>query len=160
MPCPSALPFCPAALPFLPPRLGGTVMPLCPPLSFSGNPTMGGCCHALLPCLCTTCHTMPAHLLCLLCVVVSQASSKSALWPFSVASWSLPASPRCWEASDHTSDVPGICAIPGAFGCGKTVISQALSKYNNRFCFYRHMCHSWGFWVWQDRHFPSPLQVQ
>ena len=69
----NALPFCPAALPFLPPRLGGTVMPLCPPLSFSGNPTMGGCCHALLPCHCTTCHTMPAHLLCLLCVVVSQA---------------------------------------------------------------------------------------
>ncbi|ONK56526.1 uncharacterized protein A4U43_C10F9710 [Asparagus officinalis] len=25
----------------------------------------------------------------------------------------------------------GICAIPGAFGCGKTVISQALSKYSN-----------------------------
>ena len=23
----------------------------------------------------------------------------------------------------------GTCAIPGAFGCGKTVISQALSKY-------------------------------
>lgn len=27
--------------------------------------------------------------------------------------------------------VPGTCAIPGAFGCGKTVISQALSKYSN-----------------------------
>lgn len=26
---------------------------------------------------------------------------------------------------------PGTCAIPGAFGCGKTVISQALSKYSN-----------------------------
>ena len=25
----------------------------------------------------------------------------------------------------------GTCAIPGAFGCGKTVISQALSKYSN-----------------------------
>ena len=25
----------------------------------------------------------------------------------------------------------GMCAIPGAFGCGKTVISQALSKYSN-----------------------------
>lgn len=24
----------------------------------------------------------------------------------------------------------GTCAIPGAFGCGKTVISQALSKVN------------------------------
>lgn len=30
-----------------------------------------------------------------------------------------------------TSDVAGTCAIPGAFGCGKTVISQALSKYSN-----------------------------
>lgn len=27
--------------------------------------------------------------------------------------------------------VAGTCAIPGAFGCGKTVISQALSKYSN-----------------------------
>jgi V-type H+-transporting ATPase subunit A len=26
---------------------------------------------------------------------------------------------------------PGTCSIPGAFGCGKTVISQALSKYSN-----------------------------
>ena len=25
----------------------------------------------------------------------------------------------------------GTCCIPGAFGCGKTVISQALSKYSN-----------------------------
>eukprot|EP01047_Picozoa_sp_COSAG01_P030003 COSAG01_NODE_2075_length_8488_cov_3.845274_8_plen_285_part_00 len=25
----------------------------------------------------------------------------------------------------------GTCAIPGAFGCGKTVISQSLSKYSN-----------------------------
>lgn len=25
----------------------------------------------------------------------------------------------------------GTTAIPGAFGCGKTVISQALSKYSN-----------------------------
>ena len=25
----------------------------------------------------------------------------------------------------------GTCAIPGAFGCGKTVISQALSKHSN-----------------------------
>jgi len=25
----------------------------------------------------------------------------------------------------------GTCAVPGAFGCGKTVISQALSKYAN-----------------------------
>ena len=24
-----------------------------------------------------------------------------------------------------------ICAIPGTFGCGKTVINQALSKYSN-----------------------------
>ena len=27
----------------------------------------------------------------------------------------------------------GTCAIPGAFGCGKTVISQALSKVNLSF---------------------------
>lgn len=25
----------------------------------------------------------------------------------------------------------GTCAIPGAFGCGKTVISQAISKFSN-----------------------------
>ena len=28
----------------------------------------------------------------------------------------------------------GTCAIPGAFGCGKTCISQALSKYSNSDC--------------------------
>lgn len=28
----------------------------------------------------------------------------------------------------------GTCAIPGAFGCGKTVISQAVSKYSNSNC--------------------------
>jgi V-type H+-transporting ATPase subunit A len=28
----------------------------------------------------------------------------------------------------------GTCCIPGAFGCGKTVISQALSKYSNSDC--------------------------
>jgi V-type H+-transporting ATPase subunit A len=28
----------------------------------------------------------------------------------------------------------GTCAIPGAFGCGKTVISQSLSKYSNSQC--------------------------
>lgn len=28
----------------------------------------------------------------------------------------------------------GTCAIPGAFGCGKTVISQAVSKYSNSDC--------------------------
>merc|ERR1712161_179272 len=28
----------------------------------------------------------------------------------------------------------GTCAVPGAFGCGKTVISQALSKYSNADC--------------------------
>jgi len=28
----------------------------------------------------------------------------------------------------------GTCAVPGAFGCGKTVISQALSKYSNTDC--------------------------
>ena len=25
----------------------------------------------------------------------------------------------------------GTCAVPGAFGCGKTVISQSLSKFSN-----------------------------
>lgn len=25
----------------------------------------------------------------------------------------------------------GTCAIPGAFGCGKTCISQAIAKYSN-----------------------------
>jgi V-type H+-transporting ATPase subunit A len=29
------------------------------------------------------------------------------------------------------STLGGTCAIPGAFGCGKTVISQALSKFSN-----------------------------
>merc|ERR1712050_774547 len=28
----------------------------------------------------------------------------------------------------------GTSAVPGAFGCGKTVISQALSKYSNADC--------------------------
>jgi V-type H+-transporting ATPase subunit A len=28
----------------------------------------------------------------------------------------------------------GTTAIPGAFGCGKTVISQAISKYSNSDC--------------------------
>ncbi len=28
----------------------------------------------------------------------------------------------------------GTCAVPGAFGCGKTVISQALSKFSNAEC--------------------------
>eukprot|EP01067_Filipodium_phascolosomae_P009020 Filipodium_phascolosomae@DN7941_c0_g1_i1.p1 len=31
----------------------------------------------------------------------------------------------------YPSVLGGTCAIPGAFGCGKTVISQALSKYSN-----------------------------
>ena len=35
----------------------------------------------------------------------------------------------------HCSSVlGGTCAIPGAFGCGKTCISQALSKYSNTSC--------------------------
>jgi hypothetical protein len=33
--------------------------------------------------------------------------------------------------SSTTNAPPGTCSIPGAFGCGKTVISQALSKYSN-----------------------------
>jgi V-type H+-transporting ATPase subunit A len=28
----------------------------------------------------------------------------------------------------------GTCAVPGAFGCGKTVISQSLSKFSNSDC--------------------------
>jgi V-type H+-transporting ATPase subunit A len=31
----------------------------------------------------------------------------------------------------HRSVQGGTTAIPGAFGCGKTVISQSLSKYSN-----------------------------
>eukprot|EP00479_Gromia_sphaerica_P012481 TRINITY_DN660_c0_g2_i2.p1 TRINITY_DN660_c0_g2~~TRINITY_DN660_c0_g2_i2.p1 ORF type:complete len:252 (+),score=50.11 TRINITY_DN660_c0_g2_i2:687-1442(+) len=31
----------------------------------------------------------------------------------------------------YPSVLGGTCCIPGAFGCGKTVISQALSKYSN-----------------------------
>lgn len=34
----------------------------------------------------------------------------------------------------YPSVLGGTCAIPGAFGCGKTVISQALSKYSNSQC--------------------------
>ena len=30
--------------------------------------------------------------------------------------------------------IGGTCAVPGAFGCGKTVISQSLSKYSNSDC--------------------------
>lgn len=36
---------------------------------------------------------------------------------------SASSSPRCVQG--------GTTAIPGAFGCGKTVISQSLSKYSN-----------------------------
>lgn len=32
---------------------------------------------------------------------------------------------------ESRSVLGGTCAIPGAFGCGKTCISQALSKYSN-----------------------------
>ena len=43
--------------------------------------------------------------------------------------------PAVDRAARAGRDVPeragGTCAIPGAFGCGKTVISQALSKYSN-----------------------------
>ncbi|XP_037415539.1 V-type proton ATPase catalytic subunit A-like [Triticum dicoccoides] len=31
----------------------------------------------------------------------------------------------------HPLVLGGTCAIPGAFGCGKTVISHALSKYSS-----------------------------
>ena len=34
----------------------------------------------------------------------------------------------------YPSTLGGTCAIPGAFGCGKTCISQALSKYSNSQC--------------------------
>ena len=40
-----------------------------------------------------------------------------------------PHAARCRPAT--ASAGAGTCAIPGAFGCGKTVISQALSKYSN-----------------------------
>ncbi len=35
------------------------------------------------------------------------------------------------ETHKNKTRCAGTCAIPGAFGCGKTVISQALSKYSN-----------------------------
>ena len=34
----------------------------------------------------------------------------------------------------------GTCAVPGAFGCGKTVISQSLSKYSNSECVFYVGC--------------------
>ena len=34
----------------------------------------------------------------------------------------------------YPSTLGGTCAIPGAFGCGKTCISQALSKFSNAEC--------------------------
>ena len=34
----------------------------------------------------------------------------------------------------YPSVLGGTCAIPGAFGCGKTCISQALSKFSNSEC--------------------------
>jgi len=34
----------------------------------------------------------------------------------------------------YPSVLGGTCAIPGAFGCGKTCISQALSKHSNAHC--------------------------
>merc|ERR1719409_814243 len=34
----------------------------------------------------------------------------------------------------YPSVLGGTSAIPGAFGCGKTCISQALSKYSNSEC--------------------------
>lgn len=37
---------------------------------------------------------------------------------------------RCIDAV-FPSVLGGTCAVPGAFGCGKTVISQTLSKYSN-----------------------------
>jgi V-type H+-transporting ATPase subunit A len=40
---------------------------------------------------------------------------------------------RCLDAL-FPSVLGGTCAVPGAFGCGKTVISQALSKYSNSEC--------------------------
>lgn len=33
--------------------------------------------------------------------------------------------------SEHRCVQGGTTAIPGAFGCGKTVISQAVSKFSN-----------------------------
>ena len=31
----------------------------------------------------------------------------------------------------YPSVLGGTCAVPGAFGCGKTVISQSLAKFSN-----------------------------
>ena len=51
--------------------------------------------------------------------------------------FSLPVSIILWSFLHFTHNVlyscvqGGTTAIPGAFGCGKTVISQSLSKYSN-----------------------------
>merc|ERR1711871_1673317 len=47
-----------------------------------------------------------------------------------VANAALTTGLRCIDAV-FPSVLGGTCAIPGAFGCGKTVISQSLSKYSN-----------------------------
>ena len=36
----------------------------------------------------------------------------------------------------------GTCAVPGAFGCGKTVISQSLSKFSNSVCSTKRELHT------------------
>lgn len=36
-----------------------------------------------------------------------------------------------WAGFYNSSVQGGTCAVPGAFGCGKTVISQSLSKFSN-----------------------------
>jgi V-type H+-transporting ATPase subunit A len=46
----------------------------------------------------------------------------------------------------------GTCAVPGAFGCGKTVISQALSKYSNSDCIIYVGCGERGNEMAEVRH--------
>jgi len=47
-----------------------------------------------------------------------------------VADQALTTGLRCIDAI-FPSVLGGTCAVPGAFGCGKTVISQSLSKFSN-----------------------------
>lgn len=47
-----------------------------------------------------------------------------------VANAALTTGLRCIDAV-FPSVLGGTCAVPGAFGCGKTVISQSLSKFSN-----------------------------
>lgn len=50
--------------------------------------------------------------------------------PQGLTSLTLPHAPLL-TCRPSSSVQGGTCAVPGAFGCGKTVISQSLSKFSN-----------------------------